>query len=948
MPRNREEADLFFCSVTPLQNVRNENIEEGKVQKRTVRGTLTQARIIMHFDASGCNGIMSLFVAVRESGQEYSVARELVVDIDCHDAKADRVATQKAALTWYKAAVKLGLRPILENSSINSYHLRIIFNREVEAGKVRSLGLWLTRDWKNYGLSQGPEIFPKQDNLTEQGSEHRSFGSAVRIFGRNPAFEFWSAIYDGKTWLEGDAAIDFILAVQGDNPGLIPVDAARWKEERADRVRKPRDDAKRDIDRDVHEAERALTYLDGDYVNDRASWLQIGFALFDLGDRGLPLWEEWSKGSSKFVDGECQRFWQGFHSASGEDDTTIATLFYYAKQKGWRPESSGKKGEDYPTQSKILLRIIKEFDTELFHDKDGRNYAAIRVKDHMEVHPLKSKAFKDWLTGKFYKEANKPVSNEAYQSVLGVLEAQARWDGETKLVCVRVGEHDGKIYVDLGDDSWQVVEIDSAGCRLIADSPVCFRRPRGLEAMPLPVFGSSILDLKDLLNIDDTAFLFLVTWEAAAIRPVGPYPVLVVTGEQGSAKTTLCEIARMMTDPHASLTRSAPRDIRDLFVAAVNNRVLAFNNVSEIPQSISDAICCLVEGGGFGAREHYEMDVELILRAQLPVILNGIVDFIGDKHDLEDRAVRLNLPAIPGEKRREKREVWAAFQSKLPELLGALFDLVSKALRLLPSINPQSKPRMADFAVFGEAVSQALGNPPDKFLDAYKVNQKSSVEASLADDRVAIAIRELVEKEGGEWTGTSAKLLSDLNNLVGEQATRCQDWPKTPRGMSGRLRRLIPLFRMVGLLVDFSEEGHDKKKTWLLKSLGKTQPAQPAQGKPSKTEDESAGCQNGQADSTARTDLQQPADSNGPPDSTARNLTPTARTSEQPPAANPGKQASADGAGGAGGCSGTQSRDVGGSEGSEAEATPEPTPLWKKVNQTFLGHPYARDDNPPF
>src|SRR5271166_1730992 len=26
MQRNREEADLFFCSVTPLQNVRNENL----------------------------------------------------------------------------------------------------------------------------------------------------------------------------------------------------------------------------------------------------------------------------------------------------------------------------------------------------------------------------------------------------------------------------------------------------------------------------------------------------------------------------------------------------------------------------------------------------------------------------------------------------------------------------------------------------------------------------------------------------------------------------------------------------------------------------------------------------------------------------------------------------------------------------------------------------------
>ena len=33
MPRNREEADLFFCSVTPLQNVRNENLVYGTIAR---------------------------------------------------------------------------------------------------------------------------------------------------------------------------------------------------------------------------------------------------------------------------------------------------------------------------------------------------------------------------------------------------------------------------------------------------------------------------------------------------------------------------------------------------------------------------------------------------------------------------------------------------------------------------------------------------------------------------------------------------------------------------------------------------------------------------------------------------------------------------------------------------------------------------------------------------
>ena len=37
MPRNREEADLFFCSVTPLQNVRNENFGDWKKSTEYLR-----------------------------------------------------------------------------------------------------------------------------------------------------------------------------------------------------------------------------------------------------------------------------------------------------------------------------------------------------------------------------------------------------------------------------------------------------------------------------------------------------------------------------------------------------------------------------------------------------------------------------------------------------------------------------------------------------------------------------------------------------------------------------------------------------------------------------------------------------------------------------------------------------------------------------------------------
>ena len=253
-----------------------------------------------------------------------------------------------------------------------------------------------------------------------------------------------------------------------------------------------------------------------------------------------------------------------------------------------------------------------------------------------------------------------------------------------------------------------------------------------------------------------------------------------------------------------------------------------------------------------------------------------------------------------------------------------------------------------------------MGNPPNTFLDAFRVNRKAAIEAALADDQVAIAIRELVEKNMGKWKGTSAELLLALNDQVGEKATKCQDWPKTPRGISGKLRRLTPLFRKVGLTADFAEEGHEKKKVWALEIVAKTQPAQPAQpakqDKPNDTKDLRCGLfEKSNSPQQPAQPAQQPANPNGPPDNpdpTARKSPPTARTSDNSPQANPVNQASAGDAGCAGCSAVTISRAVGVSEENQSEPplemTSEPVPAWKAATRKFLGNPSNPDGKPPF
>ena len=84
--------------------------------------------------------------------------------------------------------------------------------------------------------------------------------------------------------------------------------------------------------------------------------------------------------------------------------------------------------------------------------------------------------------------------------------------------------------------------------------------------MPLPVRGGSIEELKDFANIEGGESVLPIAWMAASLRAVGPYPILVLTGEYGSAKSTLARLARRLIDPHASLLRYEPKEARDLMV----------------------------------------------------------------------------------------------------------------------------------------------------------------------------------------------------------------------------------------------------------------------------------------------------------------------------------------------------------------------------------------------
>jgi hypothetical protein len=185
-----------------------------------------------------------------------------------------------------------------------------------------------------------------------------------------------------------------------------------------------------------------------------------------------------------------------------------------------------------------LLALVEESGAELYTDQTCKPYISLKINGHRQNWPVESSFFKDWLAMRAYKEAGITPNSNSIDNAVKVLCGRAKHEGPQRTVYLRVARHAGKVYLDLGDETWRAVEIDAQGWRVVEQPPVYFRRTSGMKPLPVPVRGGNLKELGDILNIGGEKNLKLVTgWLVGVLRPEGPYPLLVLHGEQGSAKT---------------------------------------------------------------------------------------------------------------------------------------------------------------------------------------------------------------------------------------------------------------------------------------------------------------------------------------------------------------------------------------------------------------------------
>uniref|UniRef100_A0A7V4WMA9 ATP-binding protein n=1 Tax=Candidatus Caldatribacterium saccharofermentans TaxID=1454753 RepID=A0A7V4WMA9_9BACT len=476
------------------------------------------------------------------------------------------------------------------------------------------------------------------------------------------------------------------------------------------------------------------------------------------------------------------------------------------------------------SQAQELLALAIEHG-DFWTSPDGVEFVTFAQSGPSEHWPLDSRRARQWLAGLYYEAHGKPLSSQTISDVVELLKWRAVRSNKRIRVHLRIAKLHDILFLDLCDDSWQAVEITKHGWRVCAPY-IAFRRTRGMLPLPHPEDGEIEL-LRNFLNVDDEGFVLVISWLVAAMREEGPFPILLLEGEQGSGKSTAARVLRSLVDPNACPLRSIPREERDLMIAARNAWVLAFDNLSGIPPWLSDTLCRLATGGGFATRKLYTDADEELFSAMRPIVCTGIDD-IGSRHDFLDRCIRVVLPPIPDEKRKDEATFWSEFERVRPKILGGLLDAVCAGLKNWGNTKLDRLPRMADFARWVVACEEALPWRPGTFLEVYSENRQETILQATELDPFICALRNLVSE--GEWEGTPTELLAALSSSVSEAVKRSSSWPSTPERLGRKIKRSMSFLRALGIAVEsYRKSGGSRTRVYRIfrESPDKTVPTVP-------------------------------------------------------------------------------------------------------------------------
>jgi len=468
------------------------------------------------------------------------------------------------------------------------------------------------------------------------------------------------------------------------------------------------------------------------------------------------------------------------------------------------------------TNTKKLVEFVNMKITKSVISKSDSHkvISMIPINDHFESIDISSSKAIAWLKSSYYDEFGLIYPNDNYKNALELVYSLSIFNQEIpeQSVYKRVAQIKDEIYYDLCNREWEAVKITSGGIEIIKlgpEQPMFLRTRRNREQVK-PIINPNVDALKqlvDLLKIPEHIQMLFKIHIIAMFLEGYPIPIMAITGEQGAIKSTITQSVKRIVDPSGDKfednINKMPEESDDLNLAIFSNYCSAFDNISSFNHEISDDLCRAITGQLYGKRELYKDIDEVLLAFKRKIILNGIAPNL-ENGDLLERTIIYQVDPINENQRITLKEYEKEFNTILPYLLGQCFIILQKALVIYPELEKTMRqlPRMSDFTVWGESISQALGNTPDKFLELYKGNLSVNYFEAAEAHAIVEYIKHLDKVTKLPYITKASDFFSLLKAWANERGydtmSKYTLFPRHHNRLKAHIKRVNPFIRNAG------------------------------------------------------------------------------------------------------------------------------------------------------
>ncbi len=409
-------------------------------------------------------------------------------------------------------------------------------------------------------------------------------------------------------------------------------------------------------------------------------------------------------------------------------------------------------------------------------DQHGGFFVLHRGAGRPEHVPLLSERYKDLVRVRATQIGGYATSvpTEKMNTIISIARNSAL-QRPPERVYRRVGRDGDDYLFDLGSDL--VVRITPQGFSIEQNDRYPFRQSREQAVMvpPIPCDNAveAFLRLGPLLagvpGKDQVKFLaVLVEYH----RTNTPYPILQLTGPEGSSKSAVAEhVLRVVDDFVADEPPSTGLELEDITASAQHRHAILLDNASELGKGVENMMCIMSLGGTQTSRLLYTNSEQHVAVLHNPLVITAIRPVIRQADTLDRTlSIAVERPQTYVPMSQVRRE----FRARLPEIQGGLLFFLSTALRMrdevaqTPGIGGH---RMVDWLMTGEAIARSLGVAPGRFLRQMQRSRRAAARDYIEGDLFASALVRLIDT----WVATAVK-----RHQTQEALPSWRTWSSTP------------------------------------------------------------------------------------------------------------------------------------------------------------------------